>query len=158
MQAMAGIVLPRIGYIGKAGEKLFHRVASGLNPTLGIQLPPAPQPAFSAAKSICDSPGAGAAVRPGLLIVSRGRNSCTFTGLRLLGDRDERGCRLITGLFALNSDLGVPTPQTFGISRDAWFGRIEIMAGQAIASGSPANNRRIADRLEIAALYQAIWA
>jgi hypothetical protein len=44
MQVMAGIVLPRIGELGKAGGKLFHRAASGLNPTLGIHLPLAPQP------------------------------------------------------------------------------------------------------------------
>jgi hypothetical protein len=44
MQIMAGIVLPRVGHIGKAGDKLFHRVASWLNPTLGIQPPPVPQP------------------------------------------------------------------------------------------------------------------
>ncbi len=44
MQIVTGIVLPRIGDLGKAGDELFHRAASGLNPTLGIQPKPAPQP------------------------------------------------------------------------------------------------------------------
>ncbi len=66
--------------------------------------------------------------------------------------------RLIAELEALNADLDVPTPSAFGIRAEAWHERIELMAAQAIASGSPANNPRVADAGEIAALYRAVWA
>ena len=65
---------------------------------------------------------------------------------------------LADGLAALNAELGVPTPRDFGIDPLAWDGRIELMAEQALASGSPANNPRVPDKAEIMALYRAIYA
>ena len=52
----------------------------------------------------------------------------------------------------------MPTPRDFGIDPLAWDGRIELMAEQALASGSPANNPRVPDQAEIVALYRAVYA
>jgi alcohol dehydrogenase class IV len=80
-------------------------------------------------------------------------------GLADAADDDAAaGAKLVAGLRALNRDLAVPTPKEFGIGHNAWFDRLELMATQALASGSPANNPRVPDHAEIVALYQAVWA
>ena len=66
--------------------------------------------------------------------------------------------RLADGLAALNHDLGVPTPGGFGIDRTEWDGKLATMAGQAIASGSPANNPRVPTEADIIALYGVVWS
>jgi alcohol dehydrogenase class IV len=65
--------------------------------------------------------------------------------------------KLVESLAALNTELNVPSPATFGIDRQAYFDAIPTMAEQAIASGSPANNPRVPTIDEIAALYEEIW-
>jgi alcohol dehydrogenase class IV len=65
--------------------------------------------------------------------------------------------KLITGLEALNRDLSVPTPAAFGITEDAWNGKMDLMAQQALASGSPANNPRVPTASEIVGLYREVW-
>lgn len=57
----------------------------------------------------------------------------------------------------LNDDLGVPTPEAYGIDKGQWDDRIPTMAAQALASGSPANNPRVPEAAEIEALYRAVW-
>lgn len=66
--------------------------------------------------------------------------------------------RLVAGLLALNADLAVPTPPAFGIDEHAWRTRLDLMASQALASGSPANNPRVPDAADIVALYRAVWS
>jgi alcohol dehydrogenase class IV len=66
--------------------------------------------------------------------------------------------RLAEGLAALNRDLGVPTPSGFGIDKADWDAKLEIMADQALASGSPANNPRVPSKAEIVALYHVVWS
>lgn len=65
--------------------------------------------------------------------------------------------RLVDALRALTADLQVPGPQAFGIARSDWFDSLELMAGQAMDSGSPANNPRIPLAAEIVQLYERIW-
>jgi len=65
--------------------------------------------------------------------------------------------RLITGLEELNHDLSVPTPSDYGITESAWTGKMALMAEQAIASGSPANNPRVPTADEIVGLYREVW-
>ena len=65
--------------------------------------------------------------------------------------------KLVEGLEALNAELGVPTPPQFGIKADAWDAKLDLMADQALASGSPANNPRVPDKAEIVALYREVW-
>ena len=65
---------------------------------------------------------------------------------------------LADGLVQLNRDLDVPTPGQFGIDKRAWDEKLPLMARQALASGSPANNPRIPTEDEIVALYQVVWS
>lgn len=66
--------------------------------------------------------------------------------------------RLIDELTALNLDLGVPSPASWGIEEGRYMSLVETMAAQALASGSPANNPRVPSAEEIADLYRAAYA
>jgi alcohol dehydrogenase class IV len=65
--------------------------------------------------------------------------------------------KLITGLERLNKDLSVPTPAEYGIDEATWSGKMALMAQQALASGSPANNPRVPTADEIVGLYREVW-
>ncbi len=65
--------------------------------------------------------------------------------------------QLVTGLEELNQELSVPTPLAYGLDEAAWNGKLSLMAEQALASGSPANNPRVPSAGEIVALYQDVW-
>ena len=74
------------------------------------------------------------------------------------GEGDQAAvARLLEELRALNAHLGVPTPRSYGIAPDTWAASIPTMVEQAIASGSPANNPRLAEPGEIAALYEQVF-
>jgi alcohol dehydrogenase class IV len=66
--------------------------------------------------------------------------------------------RLVEELRALNRDLVVPTPRSYGLDEAEWRALIPTMAEQALASGSPANNPRVPSKEEIIALYEEVWA
>lgn len=66
--------------------------------------------------------------------------------------------KLADGLAILNHDLDVPTPGAYGIDKRDWDAALPMMADQAIASGSPANNPRVPTKDEIVALYQVVWS
>ncbi|MGC9269668.1 iron-containing alcohol dehydrogenase [Acidiphilium sp.] len=73
-------------------------------------------------------------------------------------DADQvAGAKLVDELETINFDLGVPTPEAFGIVRAAWDAQQEVMAAQALASGSPANNPLVPDAAEIIRLYADIY-
>ncbi|PWJ21655.1 iron-containing alcohol dehydrogenase [Jannaschia seohaensis] len=71
-------------------------------------------------------------------------------------DSDDTACaKLIEGLRQLNADLAVPSPTDLGhVADDAM---LTLMARQAIASGSPANNPRVPDAEDIVTLYREMW-
>ncbi|WP_390911265.1 iron-containing alcohol dehydrogenase [Pseudosulfitobacter sp. SM2401] len=72
------------------------------------------------------------------------------------GDTDVVACgKLIEGLRVLNDDLGVPSPSALGHTADDQM--LHLMAGQALASGSPQNNPRVPSEDEIVALYKEMW-
>jgi alcohol dehydrogenase class IV len=71
---------------------------------------------------------------------------------------DAAGVKLLAGLAGWNRDLAVPSPGAFGIDPAAWEAKLGLMAEQALASGSPANNPRVPDAGEIVALYRAVWS
>ena len=73
---------------------------------------------------------------------------------------DDRaaGEALCHGLETLNRDLGVPTPQAYGITWGDWEGAMDTMAEQALASGSPANNPLVPGKSEIVGLYRRVFA
>lgn len=64
---------------------------------------------------------------------------------------------LVDELENLCRDVAVPTPATYGIDPSDWRSRLPLMAEQALASGSPANNPRIPDASQIISLYQEIY-
>lgn len=65
--------------------------------------------------------------------------------------------RLVEALERINADLKVPSPAEYGIAKARWDELIPLMATQALASGSPANNPRVPDAAEIEGLYRAAW-
>ncbi len=82
-----------------------------------------------------------------------------LSGFAAEQDADQlAGAKLLEGLDTLNAELGVPTPAKFGIKPELWDAKKELMAEQALASGSPANNPRIPDKAEIVALYDQMFA
>ena len=80
-------------------------------------------------------------------------------GFAAATDSDEvAGEKLADGLVALNTELSVPSPKGFGIDGAVWAAKLDLMAEQALASGSPGNNPRVPDKAEIVALYRAVWS
>jgi alcohol dehydrogenase class IV len=79
-----------------------------------------------------------------------------------LADDDEADqsavARLVEALHQINGDLSVPSPRDYGIDPHRWAELIPLMAQQALASGSPANNPRLANTAEIEALYRQAWS
>lgn len=64
---------------------------------------------------------------------------------------------LVDALAGLCAELEVPTPRSYGIDSAAWQSLIPLMAEQAVASGSPANNPVIPGPAEIEALYAEVY-
>ncbi len=64
---------------------------------------------------------------------------------------------LVQALYKRNEELEVPTPKMFGIPEADYFKLVPTMAAQALASGSPQNNPRVATAEEICAIYRACW-
>lgn len=76
------------------------------------------------------------------------------------GEQDSTetaNCKLLDELRALNCELEVPSLEEFGIDRQTFFDQIELMAEQALASGSPNNNPRVPNAAEIIKIYQQLW-
>lgn len=65
--------------------------------------------------------------------------------------------KLVAGLETLNKELAVPGPAQYGLKEGDWNGKMELMAEQALASGSPGNNPRVPSKQEIVALYREVW-
>jgi alcohol dehydrogenase class IV len=81
-----------------------------------------------------------------------------LSGFAAPDDADQlAGAKLVNGLDELNAELGVPTPGKFGIAAADWQAKMPLMATQALASGSPANNPRIPDHAEIVGLYEKVY-
>ena len=69
----------------------------------------------------------------------------------------EAAQALVAALRAKNIELDVPTPRHYGIDPGQWTKLLPLMAEQALASGSPANNPRVPDAAGIIDLYRAVW-
>ncbi|QEU09499.1 iron-containing alcohol dehydrogenase [Paracoccus yeei] len=80
-------------------------------------------------------------------------------GIATRDDNDDGAVeKLIAELRALNADLAVPTPAAHGIAPERWEALLPVMAEQAVASGSPANNPLTPSAEEIVAIYRQVWA
>lgn len=72
------------------------------------------------------------------------------------GDGDTLACaKLVEGVRRLNADLTVPSPSALGHVADDET--LALMAGQALASGSPQNNPKVPSADQIVELYREIW-
>ncbi|MFF4817861.1 iron-containing alcohol dehydrogenase [Kitasatospora sp. NPDC001309] len=79
-------------------------------------------------------------------------------GAATAADPDDLAAdRLVDALRALCLDLAVPTPRSHGIDRDDWTRLTPVMAEQALASGSPANNPVVPTAEQIRELYARIY-
>ncbi|WP_439886304.1 iron-containing alcohol dehydrogenase [Pseudomonas sp. MBLB4123] len=79
-------------------------------------------------------------------------------GVASAQDSDEvANDKLLAELRALNDELQVPTPEQFGIDRQHFFDQLQVMAEQALGSGSPNNNPRVPSAAEIIELYKQLW-
>ncbi|HEV8678771.1 MAG TPA: iron-containing alcohol dehydrogenase [Stellaceae bacterium] len=65
--------------------------------------------------------------------------------------------RLLDELRRLNDDLKVPSPKAYGIDRARYDELLPVMANQALASGSPANNPRVPTSDQIIELYRRVY-
>ena len=65
--------------------------------------------------------------------------------------------RLLVELRRLNEDLKVPSPRAWGIDARRYDELLPVMASQALASGSPANNPRVPTGEEIIDLYRRVY-
>jgi alcohol dehydrogenase class IV len=101
-----------------------------------------------------------AVTRFGLLAASaRYAEAARRIGFATPADSDDTAAaKLADGLAQLNIELSVPSPRGFGIDPAQWDAKLDLMADQALASGSPANNPRVPDKSEILALYRSVWA
>ncbi|MEU1305773.1 iron-containing alcohol dehydrogenase [Streptomyces shenzhenensis] len=66
--------------------------------------------------------------------------------------------KLVDALRSLCRDLKVPTPRDYGIDQNTWTRLTPLMAEQALASGSPANNPVVPTTDQIQDLYSRIYA
>ena len=90
--------------------------------------------------------------------VKRYADCARVMGIATSDDNDNvANEKLLIELESLNSDLNVPTPEGFGIDKEDFMNRLEIMAEQAIASGSPGNNPRVPTNNEIVDIYKTLW-
>jgi alcohol dehydrogenase class IV len=78
-----------------------------------------------------------------------------------VADEDEGSqsavARLLDELRRLNEELEVPSPRAWGIDAARYEELLPIMASQALASGSPANNPRVPTSDEIIDLYRRVY-
>ena len=80
-------------------------------------------------------------------------------GIAQDGDADTVAAdKLVAGLRQLSADLSVPAPREYGIDPAQWESSLQLMAEQALASGSPANNPRIPEAADIIGLYQRVFS
>lgn len=90
-----------------------------------------------------------------------GRYADCARAMRLADDSasdSSAAATLVDELEKLCRDVEVPTPAEYGIAQADWDARLPVMAEQALASGSPANNPRVPDAEQVVELYQAIYA
>jgi len=80
-------------------------------------------------------------------------------GLAAVQDSDDVACAaLLRELEQLNLDLKVPTPGEFGIPEAKFMELRQLMAEQALASGSPGNNPRVPSVDEMVQLYAEVYS
>lgn len=80
---------------------------------------------------------------------------------RAAGGQEQGEDRQLAGAFvqqvsALCREMEIPTPIEFGIDKEAFLCAADKMADDALASGSPANTRRLPTKEDILAIYRGL--
>ncbi|MCU4363209.1 MULTISPECIES: iron-containing alcohol dehydrogenase [Acinetobacter] len=79
-------------------------------------------------------------------------------GVAHTDDADEiANQKLVNALIEINRDLQVPTLAEFGVQKAEFDQVVQVMAEQALASGSPSNNPIVPTVEEMVNLYQQLW-
>ena len=79
-------------------------------------------------------------------------------GVATDADSDEVATeKFLAAVDALCATCKVPTLAEYGIDRDAFFARMDKMATDALASGSPANTRKALDKDDLLRIYESLW-
>ncbi len=65
--------------------------------------------------------------------------------------------KLIDELHSLNDQCQVPTLAQFGVDKKVYFDKLDLMAEQAAASGSPGNNPLVPSHEQMVKLYNDLW-
>lgn len=79
-------------------------------------------------------------------------------GVATDADSDEVATeKFLAAVDALCATCKVPTLAEYGIDRDAFFARMDKMATDALASGSPANTRKTLDKDDLLRIYESLW-
>lgn len=73
------------------------------------------------------------------------------------GDVSEKADAVIHRIMEICSSLNIPDLKSWGIPEKEFQAALEKMAGDALASGSPANNPRVPTKEEIISLYQICY-
>lgn len=73
-------------------------------------------------------------------------------------DDDTAARTFLDAVRTLCAICEVPSPAEYGITREAFFAKIEKMSADAIASGSPGNTIRAVTEADCAAIYRKLWA
>lgn len=79
-------------------------------------------------------------------------------GVAHTDDADEiANQKLVNALIEINRDLQVPALAEFGVQKAEFDQVVQVMAEQALASGSPSNNPIVPTVEEMVNLYQQLW-
>lgn len=73
-------------------------------------------------------------------------------------DSDQAAAeKFLEAVVALTRELEIPTLEQYGIEKDAFFGFIDKMAADAMASKSPSNTIREVTKEDVVQIYKRLW-
>lgn len=79
-------------------------------------------------------------------------------GVAAEADSDKAAAeKFLAAVDALCTTCKVPTLAEYGIDRAAFFERMDKMATDALASGSPANTRKLLGKEDLLTIYRSLW-
>jgi alcohol dehydrogenase class IV len=65
--------------------------------------------------------------------------------------------KFMAKVMSMVDEMGIPTPEQFGINKEEFFANLEKMADDALTSGSPQNTWHQPTKEELIELYKKLW-
>ena len=65
--------------------------------------------------------------------------------------------KFMAKVMSMVDEMGIPTPEQFGINKEEFFANLEKMADDALTSGSPQNTWHQPTKEELIDLYKKLW-